>query len=112
MDMDFLSTIDAKQDEIIKLADTVWENPETAFKEYKSSGAIIEYLKKNDFRIEKNIGGLPTAFIASYGSGHPEIGFIVHGVSDCSTLASISAAVLLLQTQICGVSKLSDKIYF
>ena len=33
MDMEFLKTIDAKQDEIIKLADTIWENPELAFKE-------------------------------------------------------------------------------
>ena len=45
MNMDFLSTIDAKQNEIIKLADTIWENPEIAFKEYKSSAAIIDYLK-------------------------------------------------------------------
>ena len=47
MNTDFLSAIDAKQDEIIKLADTIWENPEIAFKEYKSSAAIISYLKEN-----------------------------------------------------------------
>ena len=76
MDMEFLKTIDAKQDEIIKLADTIWENPELAFKEYKSSEALTSYLKANGFSIESNIGGLPTAFIASYGSGHPQIGFI------------------------------------
>ena len=45
MNMDFLKTIDDKKDEIIKLADTIWENPEIAFKEYKSSAAIISYLK-------------------------------------------------------------------
>ena len=38
--MEFLKTIDDKQNEIIKLADTVWENPELAFKEFKSSAAI------------------------------------------------------------------------
>ena len=92
MDMDFLSVIDAKKDEIIKLADTVWENPETAFKEYKSSAAIISYLEENGFSIEKNIGGLPTAFIASYGSGHPEIGFIAEfdAISDLSQVALIA----------------------
>ena len=92
MDMEFLSTIDAKQDEIIKLADTVWENPETAFKEYKSFAAITSYLEENGFNIEKNIGGLPTAFIASYGSGHPEIGFIAEfdAISDLSQVALIA----------------------
>ena len=92
MNMDFLSTIDAKQNEIIKLADTIWENPEIAFKEYKSSAAIIDYLKANDFRIEDNIGGIPTAFIASFGSGHPEIGFIAEfdAISDLSQMAQIA----------------------
>ena len=41
--MEFLSVIDRKRDEIIKLANTVWENPEIAFKEYKSSAAIISF---------------------------------------------------------------------
>lgn len=90
--MEFLSVIDRKRDEIIKLANTVWENPEIAFKEYKSSAAIISFLKDNDFTIEENIGGLPTAFIASYGSGKPEIGFIaefdaIFGLSQRSMVA-------------------------
>ena len=92
MNMDFLSVIDDKQNEIIKLADTVWENPELAFKEYKSSAAIIAYLKANDFQIEENIGGLPTAFIASYGSGKPEIGFIAEfdAIAELSQLAQVA----------------------
>lgn len=92
MDMEFLSTIDRKQDELIKLADTIWEYAEVAFKEYKSAAAITSYLKENDFEIEENVGGLPTAFIASYGSGHPEIGFIAEfdAISDLSQIAQIT----------------------
>ena len=89
MDMDFLTAIDDKRNEIIQLADTVWENAEIAFKEYKSSAALIEYLKENEFRIEENIGGLPTAFTATYGEGNPRIGFIAEydAISDLSQLA-------------------------
>ena len=92
MDMEFLSTIDRKQDELIKLADTIWEYAEVAFKEYKSAAALTSYLKENDFEIEENVGGLPTAFIASYGSGHPEIGFIAEfdAISDLSQIAQIT----------------------
>lgn len=89
MNMDFLSAIDENKEEIIQLADTIWENAEIAFKEYKSSAAIMDFLQKNDFKIEKNIGNIPTAFIASYGSGHPEIGFIAEfdAISDLSQVA-------------------------
>ncbi len=76
MNTDFLNTIDSKQNELNKLADVLWENPETAFKEFKSMAALTSYLKENDFTIEDNIADIPTAFIASFGSGHPEIGFI------------------------------------
>ena len=74
--IDFLSEIDRRQDDIIHLADTIWENPETAFKEFKSSGAIISFLRSEGFTIEEGVAGIPTAFLASFGSGHPEIGFI------------------------------------
>ena len=74
--MEYLSVIDRKTQELFKLADTVWENPEILFREHKSSAALQEYLEANGFEIERNVADLPTAFIASYGSGKPEIGFI------------------------------------
>ena len=72
----FLTAIDAASDKINKLADTIWDNPETAFREYKSSEALISFLRSEGFTVEVGVAGLPTAFIASFGSGHPEIGFI------------------------------------
>lgn len=91
MELDFLSVIDERKEEIIQLADTIWENPETAFKEFVSSSAIISFLKKHGFSVEENIGGIPTAFIASFGSGHPEIGFIAEfdAISDLSQKAQV-----------------------
>ena len=73
---EFLSEIDLRQNDIIHLADIVWENPETAFREFKSSGALISFLHAEGFAVEEGVAGLPTAFIASFGTGHPEIGFI------------------------------------
>ena len=95
MEMEFLSAIDRKRDELIKLADTVWENPEILFKEYKSSAAVMDYLSANGFTIEKNVAGLPTAFIASYGSGHPEIGFIAEydAIANQSQMAGVPEPV-------------------
>ncbi|MBQ7652628.1 MAG: amidohydrolase, partial [Victivallales bacterium] len=75
-DNSFLSAIDRSQDSIIALADTIWDNPELAFREFKSSEAISSFLTERGFTVSKGVAGLPTAFIASYGQGHPEIGFI------------------------------------
>ena len=76
MNTDFLNTIDLRSEDLIKLADAIWETPETAFKEFKSMKTLTDFLKNEGFEIQDNIGNIPTAFIASFGSGHPEIGFI------------------------------------
>ena len=52
----------------------IWENPELSMQEFKSSGALMDLLKKYGFKVEAGVAGMPTAFIASYGSGKPVIG--------------------------------------
>lgn len=52
----------------------IWENPELPMQEHMASALLIELLEKNDFTVDKGVAGMPTAFIASYGSGHPVIG--------------------------------------
>ena len=91
MEKEFLNTIDRKAGEITALADTIWENPELAFQEYKSEAALVSYLKSQGFTVEENIAGIPTAFIASFGSGHPEIGFI----AEFDALAELSQKSLV-----------------
>ena len=71
-----LSVIDEKSGALTKLAATVWEHPETAFREFESSAALKEFLKAEGFTVETGQGGIPTAFVASFGSGKPEVGFI------------------------------------
>ena len=55
-------------------SDQIWENPELSMQEYKSSQTLIDLLEKAGFEVEKAVAGMPTAFIASYGSGKPVIG--------------------------------------
>lgn len=61
-------------DDFYKAAKEIWENPELSMQEYKSSGILIDLLKQNGFSVEAGVAGMPTAFIASYGSGKPVIG--------------------------------------
>lgn len=59
-----------------KLQKTIWANPELGFLEYKSSGFLQEHLKEKGFEVETGVAGMPTAFIATYGSGSPVIGIL------------------------------------
>ncbi len=58
--------IDNIKDELLDLSRKIHENPELCFEEYKSSKFIKELLKKHDFEIEENSGGIETAFKARF----------------------------------------------
>lgn len=59
-----------------QLQKTIWANPELGFLEYKSSGFLQEHLKEKGFDVEAGVAGMPTAFVATYGSGNPVIGIL------------------------------------
>jgi aminobenzoyl-glutamate utilization protein B len=61
---------------LIKISDAIWSNAELALEEYKSSKILADYAEKNGFNVERGVAGMPTAFIATYGSGRPRIGIL------------------------------------
>ncbi|WP_368655246.1 M20 family metallopeptidase [Ornithinibacillus sp. 4-3] len=58
------------------VSDYVWAHPETRFEEYESMEKICEALEQEGFAVEKNVGGIETAFVGTYGNGGPVIGFL------------------------------------
>lgn len=70
------SFIENKREEYIAASDEIWSTPELFFHEDKSAEVLINLLKKEGFDVQKNLAGLPTAFIGSWGSGKPVIGFL------------------------------------
>ncbi|GHJ35756.1 amidohydrolase [Streptomyces sp. TS71-3] len=61
--------------ELIDLNDTVWRHAELSLREWNSSLAVAALLEKYGFDIQWGPAGFPSAFVASYGSGGPTIGF-------------------------------------
>lgn len=51
----------------------MYENPELAYKETKSSARLVEYLRSRDFEVEYPAYGLDTAFAARLGSTGPHV---------------------------------------
>jgi len=71
-----LSVIDQKAELLDSVADYLWDNPETAFTEFKSAAHLCDVLRKEGFTVEENLAGIKTAFSGTYGSGKPVIGIL------------------------------------
>ncbi|MEO6232610.1 MAG: amidohydrolase [Ferruginibacter sp.] len=54
----------------------IWNYAEVGYKEEKSSALLQKVLTDNGFTVEKGVAGLPTGFVASYGSGKPVIAIL------------------------------------
>jgi aminobenzoyl-glutamate utilization protein B len=54
----------------------IWGYAETGLQETRSSQELIAVLEANGFQIERGVAGMPTAFVASFGSGKPMVGIL------------------------------------
>ncbi len=71
-----LNRIDELSGPFSKVAMQIWEWAEIGYQEHKSSGLLQEELRKAGFQIEVGVAEIPTAFVASYGSGKPVIAIL------------------------------------
>lgn len=69
-------SIQSGYEEYKKIALNIWEYAELGFKETKSSSLLQKTLKENEFNVQAGVAGMPTAFVATYGSGKPVIGIL------------------------------------
>ena len=70
------ASIEEQYSDLTELSDKIWSYEEIAFQESQSAEALMQYARDHGFTIEENIGGIPTAFTAEYGSGKPVIGIL------------------------------------
>lgn len=71
-----LKDIQMMSPELTRMSDQIWSYAELAFEEQKSSAVLENFARRAGFRVEAAAYGIPTAFIAEYGSGRPIIGVL------------------------------------
>jgi len=81
-----LQNIDGKQTFTQQMVDEIFSYSELGFQEFETSRYVTGILEKNGFKVEQGVAGIPTAWVATYGSGKPVIGFIAD--IDCIPRAS------------------------
>jgi len=59
-----------------RVSDAIWSYAELGLQETKSSKLLADTLEQAGFKVERGLAGMPTCFVASYGSGKPVIGLL------------------------------------
>lgn len=73
---DAWTSVEQHSQELLDLSDQVWEYAELALRETQSAAALADYLESQGFVVERGVAGMPTAFVATWGSGSPVIGIL------------------------------------
>lgn len=71
-----LAELDSKAAGYAGVAKQVWGFAEVGYQEEKSSALLQSQLKSAGFAVEAGVGEMPTAFVASFGSGTPVIAIV------------------------------------
>lgn len=71
-----LSQLETQASKYGEIAQTIWSYAELGYQEEQSSALLQSTLANEGFTIEKGVAGIPTAFVATYGSGGPTIGIL------------------------------------
>lgn len=93
-----LQDMQAHYAEYRQVAQRIWGFAEVGYKEAKSSALLQETLRKNGFAVQAGVAGIPTAFVATYGSGQPVIGIL----AEYDALPGLAQQAVAEKTPIAG----------
>jgi amidohydrolase len=63
-----ITVIDQQSEELWEISSSIFNEPEIGLKEFKACNLLTKFLQSAGYTIEKGIGGLSTAFRATYGN--------------------------------------------
>ena len=68
--------VDARRVFTQRMVDSIFSFAELGFQEFDTSAYVTGILEKEGFRVTRGVAGMPTAWVAEWGSGKPVIGFM------------------------------------
>jgi aminobenzoyl-glutamate utilization protein B len=71
-----VQSVEKHSAELIQISNKIWAAEEIAFHETQSAKLLADYAEANGFKVERGVAEIPTAFVATYGSGSPVIGIL------------------------------------
>lgn len=71
-----LADVDARTQDLLAMNKSIWNFAEVGLEEHRSAALLVERLKEAGFDLKTGVSDMPTAFVASFGSGKPVIGIL------------------------------------
>jgi len=68
--------MEARRELTQQIVDSIFSFAELGFQEFETSAYVTGILEKHGFQVARGVAGMPTAFVATWGSGKPVIGFM------------------------------------
>ncbi len=81
-----IAEVDRMKDFTQQMVDQLYSYGELGFQEFETHTYLVDVLKKNGFDVEEGVAGIPTSFLATWGSGKPVIalGSDIDGIPQAS----------------------------
>jgi aminobenzoyl-glutamate utilization protein B len=73
---DMVAYLDSIRSDLVAVNQDIWAYSEVGLEEHRSAARLVGVLKKAGFKVKEGVSGMPTAFVAEYGSGKPVIGIL------------------------------------
>ncbi|MFK7934029.1 MAG: amidohydrolase [Saprospiraceae bacterium] len=71
-----IKELDQNYEQYSQIAHNIWEFAELGYQEEQSSNLLSSTLEKEGFKVQRGVADIPTAFVATYGSGKPVIAIL------------------------------------
>lgn len=81
------------------MVDQIFSFGELGFQEVETSKYLVDLLRKNGFKVETGVSGIPTAWVATWGSGKPVIalGSDIDGIPQASQKPGVAYRAPLIE---------------
>ena len=91
--------VDRMKDQTQQMVDSIFSFGELGFQETETHRYVVDILRKNGFTVEEGVAGIPTAFMASWGSGKPVIalGSDIDGIPQASQKPGVAYHAPLIE---------------
>ncbi|MGM9972861.1 MAG: M20 family peptidase [Clostridiaceae bacterium] len=112
MKQEIISIIANAREEIFKLSDYMYHNPEASYKEVNAYNKIVNILKENAFKVEEHFLDIDTAFKATFGEGYPNLCVICEydGAEDYGHITGHNLLCAISLLAAFGLKKAAEKI--
>ena len=91
--------IDGRRGFTANIVDQIFSFAELGFQEFETSDYLVELLREHGFTVEEGVAGIPTAWVATWGSGRPKIslGTDIDNIPKASQMPGVACHLPLVE---------------